>query len=53
MKCKFLNKTLKRFLLDNSFYSIDESYLNNRYMIVQISDEGLDQISFSAWEKNN
>ena len=28
-----------------------ESYLNNRYMRVQISDEGLNQMSFSAWEK--
>jgi len=28
-----------------------ESYLHNRYMRVQISDEGLNQMSFSAWEK--
>ena len=30
-----------------------EAYLNNRYMRVQISDEGLNQTSFSAWEKIN
>jgi hypothetical protein len=28
-----------------------ESYLNNRHMRVQISDEGSNQMSFSAWEK--
>ena len=28
-----------------------ESYLNNRYTRVQISDIGLNQMSFSAWEK--
>jgi len=28
-----------------------ESYLNNRYMRVQISDEGLNQTSLSACEK--
>jgi hypothetical protein len=28
-----------------------ESYLKNRYMRVQISDEGLNQTKFSAWEK--
>jgi len=28
-----------------------ESYLHNRYMRVQISDKGLNQTSFSAWEK--
>jgi len=28
-----------------------ESYLHNRYMRVQISDEGLNQTSFYAWEK--
>ena len=28
-----------------------ESYLHNIYMRVQISDEGLNQTSFSAWEK--
>ena len=28
-----------------------ESYLNNRYMRVQIADEGLNQTSLSAWEK--
>ena len=28
-----------------------ESYLNNRYMRVQISDVGLNQTSPSAWEK--
>ena len=27
------------------------SYLCNRYLRVQISDEGLNQTSFSAWEK--
>ena len=28
-----------------------ESYLHNRYKRVQILDEGLNQTSFSAWEK--
>jgi hypothetical protein len=28
-----------------------ESYLNNRYMRVQTSDKGLNQMSFCAWEK--
>jgi len=28
-----------------------ESHLNNRYMRVQNSDEGLNQRSFPAWEK--
>jgi len=28
-----------------------ESYLNSRYMRVQISEEGLNQMSFSAWGK--
>jgi len=28
-----------------------ESYLNNRYITAQISDEGLNQNNFSAWEK--
>ena len=28
-----------------------ESYLNNRHMRVQISDEGSNQTNFSAWEK--
>jgi len=28
-----------------------ESYLHDRHMRVQISDEGLNQTSFSAWEK--
>lgn len=28
-----------------------ESYLKNRYMRVQTTDEGLNQTSFSAWEK--
>ena len=30
-----------------------ESYLNNRYVRVQISDEGLNQTSFSARGKTN
>ena len=30
-----------------------ESYLHNRYIRVQISDEGLNQTSFYAWGKNN
>ena len=30
-----------------------EPYLNNRHMRVQISDEGSNQMNFSAWEKNN
>jgi hypothetical protein len=30
-----------------------ESYLHNRYMRVQISDEGLNQMSFFCMEKNN
>jgi glutathionyl-hydroquinone reductase len=28
-----------------------ESYFHNRYMSVQISDEGSNQTSFSAWKK--
>ena len=28
-----------------------ESYISNRHLSVQISDEGLNQTSFSAWEK--
>jgi hypothetical protein len=28
-----------------------ESYLNNKYMGVQISDGGINQTNFSAWEK--
>jgi hypothetical protein len=52
----FLNH---RILLSKlQFYGINgkakawfESYLNNQYMRFQSSDEGLNQMSFSAWEK--
>ena len=46
--CKFICVS---FELVNPGGTWFESYLHNRFMRVQISNEGLNQTSFSAWEK--